>query len=133
MQDQKSENREIAKQLSTYADGITAFAVVQGVGYAFIIAQNVTADCAIKSRWYVVFLFAAVATYGYVLMLRRCHSAEDELIGVPGDRGKEIGAIVPMIRNARVWLIVLVGIGEIAITTTVAFFQQVVPCSSVTP
>ena len=133
MADDVSEKRELAKQLNTYADGITAFAVVQGVGFAFVIAQSVTADCSVQARWYGVVFFAFIVSGVYELMVRRCHGAEDRLIGVPVQRGEEIAGVVPMIRNWRVWVIRVMALGEIALSLVLRFATPVFSCSSLKP
>jgi hypothetical protein len=122
------DEKELAKQLNTYADSITAFAVVQGVGFLFLIAQNVTLACAVRARWYIAAPLIAAGTYVYYRMVRRCHVAEDDLIGAPVTRTGKIGVALPMIRKARFWLIAVLGFAEILLVIGLIVFPPVFQC-----
>jgi hypothetical protein len=77
------EEKEFAKQLSTYAYNFTAFSVVQGAAFCFLLVQSVPVGCALRSRWYLAEPLLLLSGIGYFWLLRRCHRGEDELIGVP--------------------------------------------------
>jgi hypothetical protein len=123
------DEKELAKQLSTYADSITAFAFVQGVTFCLLIAQNVSLACAVRSRWYIAAPLMAAASVAYFLLVRRCQDAEDDLIGVPAKRSTKIGKVVPMIRATRSGLILVIGVGEIALVIGVRLLTPLFPCS----
>ena len=109
------DEKELAKQLNTYADAITGFAFVQGVGFGLVIGQNPNLSTSVARQWCIAAPIIFVMTCGYFVMVRRCHSAEDELIGAPDKRGKEIGKVVPTIRTTRLLLIAVIGFAEIVL------------------
>jgi len=122
------DEKELAKQLSIYADSVTAFAFVQGVTFCFLIAQNLTLACSVRALWYIVATLIAAVSCAYFLMVRRCHSAEDDLIGVPTERGEKIATVVPLIRATRFWLIVVIGVVEIVVAIVVGLSTPVFRC-----
>ncbi len=124
------DEKELAKQLSTYADSITAFAFVQGVAFCVLCAQSVSVACAVRSKWYIAASLMVVATVLYFLLARRCQDAEDELIGVPGERGAKIGNVVRMVRAARFWIVLGIGLGETALVLGVRFSSPVFDCTN---
>ena len=63
----KEKEQELAKQLSTYADSFTAFSFVQGATFCFLLVQNVTVACAIRSKWSVAEVCLVIAGAGYFL------------------------------------------------------------------
>ena len=125
------DEKELAKQLGTYADSITAFAFVQGIAFCVLCAQSVPLACAVRAKWCIAAPLMVVATAIYLLLVRRCQDAEDGLIGVPKDRGARIGKVVRMIRTARFLLILGIGLGETALVLGVRFSKPVFDCSSV--
>jgi hypothetical protein len=124
------DEKELAKQLGTYADSITAFAFVQGVAFCVLCAQSVSLACAVKAKWYIAASLMVVATVIYLLLVRRCQDAEDELVGVPGDRGAKIGKVVRMIRAARFLVVLGIGLGETALVLGVRFSKPVFDCAA---
>lgn len=103
------EERELAKQLNTYADGIAAFAVVQGVAFCLLTAQSVSMACAERSRWYIAAPLVIATTGIYLFLIRQCQNAEDRLIGIPSRRGEMLASVVRLIRVIRFWVILAVG------------------------
>jgi hypothetical protein len=124
------DEKELVKQLSTYADGITAFAFVQGVAFCVLCAQSVSAACAIKSKWYIAASLMVVATVVYLFLVRGCQNAEDELIGAPGERDGKIGKVVRLVRAARFWIVLGIGLGETALVLGVRFSRPVFDCTA---
>jgi hypothetical protein len=122
------DEKDLAKQLTIYADSIAAFAFLQGVTFCFLIPQNVTLACSVRALWYVVATLIAAVSGGYFLMVRRCHRAEDELIGVPDKRGEKIAIVVPLIRATRFWLIVAIGVVEIVVAIVVGLSPPLFRC-----
>jgi hypothetical protein len=125
------DEKELAKQLVTYADSITAFAFVQGLAFCVLCAQSVSLACAVRGKWYIAAFLMVVATVIYFLLVRRCQYAEDGLLGVPEKRGAEIGKVVRMIRAARFLVVLGIGLGETAFVLLVRFSKPVFDCSSV--
>jgi hypothetical protein len=59
--DSNAKEQELAKQLSTYADGFTAFSFVQGAAFCFLVAQNAAVACELRSQWVAAEVCLAVA------------------------------------------------------------------------
>jgi len=120
--------KELAKQLSKYADTITAFTVVQGVGFCLLVAQSDRVDRVIFCRWYILAFVSALATLCYMLLVHRCHWAEDELLESAEKRAGKIASVVIGIRKARMWVIFLMGLGEVALSIGMKFFAIPANC-----
>jgi hypothetical protein len=114
----------LAKQLSTYADSFTGFSFVQGAAFCFLIVQSVPFACALRSNWCVAESLLFIAGACYIWLLRRCHRGEDDLIGVPANRGERIGKVVPVVRKVRFLLVVISTLGEMAIVVGARFFSH---------
>ena len=67
--DSNTKEQELAEQLSTYADGFTAFSFVQGATFCFLVAQNAAIACELRSQWKVAEVCLAmrgpVISYSY--------------------------------------------------------------------
>jgi hypothetical protein len=63
--------KELAKNLVTYADAITAFAFVQSVAFGFALGQKEFRESVLRG-WYLVVLFLLIAYYVYFLFVRKC-------------------------------------------------------------
>jgi hypothetical protein len=131
--DEKDEERikeqELAKQLSTYADSFTAFSFVQGATFCFLLVQNVTVACAVRSKWGVAEACLIIGGAGYFMLLYLCHRGENRLIGVPGARGEKIKKIVRMVRNIRYGVVAVATFGEVLIVLGVRFSKPAFDCS----
>lgn len=127
--DEKEKEQELAKQLSTYADSFAAFSFVQGATFCFLLVQNVTVACAVRSKWSVGELCLVIAGAGYVFLLRSCHRGENRLIGVPGERGEKIKKIVPMVRKIRYGVVAVATLGEVLIVLSAHFSKPLFDCS----
>jgi hypothetical protein len=125
----KEKEQELAKQLSIYADSFTAFSFVQGATFCFLLVQNVTVACAVRSKWSVAELCLVIGGAGYVLLLYLCHRGENKLIGVPGARGDKIKKIVPMVRKIRYWVVGVATIGEVLIVFGAHCSKPLFDCS----
>jgi hypothetical protein len=87
--DSNAKEQELAKQLSTYADGLIAFSFVQGATFGFLVAQNAAVACELRSQWVVAEVCLAIAGAGYFLLLHFCKRGEDKLLN-PAVRGGKI-------------------------------------------
>lgn len=126
---EKDKEQELAKQLSTYADSFTAFSFVQGATFCFLLAQNVTVACAVRSRWGVSETCLLIAGAGYSTLLYLCHRGENKLIGVPGARSENINEIVRMVWKIRYGVVAVATLGEVLIVLGVRFANPVFDCS----
>src|SRR5258708_21287871 len=72
--------RELAKQLGTYADAITVFSFVQSVTFSFAIADGKDFTKNVLRAEPVVFVLLVLAYVLYGLLVYRCHQGEDELL-----------------------------------------------------
>jgi hypothetical protein len=124
------DEKELAKQLSTYADSFTAFSFVQGAAFCILVLQSVTAGCLVRSRWYLAGPCIALAGAGYLLLISLCHREEDRLIGLPVTRGETIKKVIPVIRNTRFALVLIATLGELAIVLGAAFLSPAYDCAS---
>jgi hypothetical protein len=87
--DSNAKEQELAKQLSTYADGFTAFSFVQGATFCFLVVQNAAVACELRSQWVVAEVCLAIGGAGYFLLLYLCKRGEDKLL-IPAVRGGQI-------------------------------------------
>jgi hypothetical protein len=71
--------RELAKQLSTYADNFAAFSFVQGAAFCYLLVQSLPVACTLRSHWCVAEILLLIAGVGYYWLIRRCHRGEDKL------------------------------------------------------
>ncbi len=122
------DEKELAKQLSTYADAVAAFAFVQGVAFALLMGQQKELPTNVAGHWCIAAPIIAVLTCGYFLIVCLCHSAEDKLIGIPSNRGRAIGKVVPLIRGARFLLIIIMGAAQIVLVIGLRFYSHSSPC-----
>jgi uncharacterized membrane protein (DUF485 family) len=123
------DEKELAKQLSTYADAITAFVFVQGVAFALLIAQSKDLPGNVARQWYIAVSVMILMTCGYLWMVSECNSAEDKLLGIPSNREAGIAGVIPMIRRARSGLIVVMGVAEIVLVVGLHIFTPLAHCS----
>jgi hypothetical protein len=118
------DEKELAKQLSSYADAITAFAFVQGMAFALLIGQSKDLPVAVARLWYIAATIIVVMTGFYLWMVGRCHGAEDNLLGIPRKRSSKIASVVPMIRTARFWVIAAIGVADALLAICLHFFPS---------
>ena len=123
-----TQDKELATQLRTYSDSITAFAMLQGLAFIFLIVQNVAFACAVRARWYLAAPLIVVATYLYYCLVRGCHDAEDRLIGIPSDRSKNTGLELPKVRNWKSRLIFGIGVLEFLMVIGLELFPPIFDC-----
>jgi hypothetical protein len=72
--------KEIAKQLSTYADAITAFSFAEGVVFSLALGSDDFKRNVLHCPE-VVFAGIILSTLIYLAMVLTCHVGEDRLIG----------------------------------------------------
>jgi len=101
---------EVGRQMQKYADAITAFAIVQGVGLCLLIGQSERAACIIQKRWYWA-LPCVIASYIiYWIIVRACQRTE--AVCLKDDMTDErLRGIEEKVGRVRVLLLALVGIG----------------------
>jgi hypothetical protein len=126
--DGKAQEQDLAKQLSTYADGLTAFSFVQGATFCFLLAQNAAVACELRSQWLAAEVCLALAGAGYFLLLYLCKRGEDKLL-VPAARGEKIMSVVQMVRRVRLWVVGVATAGEMLIVIAVHFAPPFFDCS----
>jgi len=71
-----------------------------------------------------------VGSVVYLFLVRRCQLAEDEVSGLPAERGATVSKVVAMIRATRFWIILAIGIGETALMPGMRFSTPVFNCSN---
>lgn len=124
----KTQGQDLAKQLSTYADGFTTFSFVQGATFCFLLAQNAAVACELRSQWLVAEVCLALAGAGYFLLLYLCKQGEDKLL-VPAARGEKIISVVQMVRRVRLWVVGVATAGEMLIVIAAHFTPPFFDCS----
>jgi hypothetical protein len=128
--DSDAKEQELAKQLSAYADGFTAFSFVQGASLGFLVAQNAAVACELRSQWVVAEVCLAIAGAGYFLLLYLCQRGEDKLL-IPAVRGGKIMGVVRMIRRLRFWIVSVATVGEMLLVIAAHFAPPFFDCSKV--
>jgi len=109
------DEKELAKQMTLYADALTAFVFAQAVAFGLLVGGNPTLACYVYRRWSIAAVVTVLMTVIYFWIVRQCHLSEDKLIGAPCKRGEKIASVVPTIRKIRLGAITLIGIAELAI------------------
>ena len=125
--DGNAKEQELAKQLSTYADGFTAFSFVQGATFCFLVAQNAVVACELRSQWVVAEVCLAIAGAGYFLLLHLCKRGEDKLL-IPAVRGGQIMGVVRMVRRLRFWIVGVATVGEMLLVIAAHFATPFFDC-----
>jgi hypothetical protein len=126
--DNTAKEQELAKQLSSYADGFTAFSFVQGATFCFLVAQNAAVACELRLHWVVAEGCLAIAGACYFLLLNLCKQGEDKLL-IPAARGEKIMGVVRMVRRIRLWIVGVATIGEILLIIAAHFAPPFFDCS----
>jgi hypothetical protein len=126
--DSNAKEQELAKQLSTYADGFTAFSFVQGAAFCVLVAQNAAVACELHLQWIVAEVCLAIAGAGYFLLLHLCKRGEDKLL-IPAVRGGQIMGVVRMVRRVRFWIVGVATVGEMLLVILVHFVTPFFDCS----
>ena len=126
--DSNAKEQELAKQLSTYADGFTTFSFVQGATFCFLVAQNAAVACELRSQWVVAEVCLAIAGVGYLLLLHLCKRGEDKLL-IPAVRGVQIMGVVRMVRRLRFWIVGVATAGEMLLVIGAHFAIPFFDCS----
>ncbi|MFZ1085801.1 MAG: hypothetical protein WAN35_12625 [Terracidiphilus sp.] len=106
----------------TYADAITAFAFVQGIGFGFVIGQNDVLANNVHHYWFFAVPIMVVMNFLFFLLVRQCHLAEDRLIGTQVSHLSKTNTILSVVRKMRIMIICVVGIGEILLSIGEAFW-----------
>jgi hypothetical protein len=119
---------ELANQLRTYADGLTAFSFVQSAAFCLLMVQSATAACAIRSRWSVPALCLLVAGAGYLVLLCLCHRGEG-ILSVRNVPSEKINKIVPIIWGVRFVIVGLARLGEVAVVLAAHSSSPLFGCS----
>jgi len=103
-----TEKAELAKQLVTYADAITAFSFAQSVGLVYaMVGQKEFRIVLVEGKCFP--LMGIFVGYGlYLYLVKSCHDGEDKLLGEPSKRA-EIGDTVRKVRRLRRGIVIAAG------------------------
>jgi len=126
--DNNAKEQELAKQLSTYADGFTAFSFVQSATFGFLVAQNAAVACELRSQWVAAEASLVIAGAAYFLLLYLCERGEDKL-HIPAARGKKTMSVVRMVRRVRFWIVGVATVGEMLLVIVAHFAPPFFDCS----
>ena len=97
---------ELAKQFVLYADAITAFSVVQMLGFIYLLAHG---DCFTMNvmRFPAIPIIASAIVNGvYLFLVWSCHNSEDRILGPPSSKGTMLAPLLVNIRRARYTIII---------------------------
>jgi len=72
--------------LSTYADAVTAFALVQSITFSFGLASKDLRESILKTPHLLVPSLVILASFFYGTIVVLCHYGEDALIGKPDSK-----------------------------------------------
>jgi hypothetical protein len=102
------EERDLAKQVITYADAVTAFSAAQNAAFAYAVMKGPSdgfaqAILTMSPRLSIGSLLFATALY--VLFVSLCYRGESKLLGVPDSRKPSIRAVVKGMRLTRLGII----------------------------
>jgi hypothetical protein len=108
---------DIGKQMQKYADAITAFSIVQGVGLSLLIPENARLACMVKAEWYIAAPLVIVSYIVYGFLVRGCQRAE---ITCSKETVTEdqLSTIVGTVRKVRLLLLLISGIGLVSLILT---------------
>jgi hypothetical protein len=82
-EDPNRERKDLAKQLGTYADATTAFAVIQSIAFAFALGSKDLRENILRTPPCLIPALCLVALGIYSLIVLACHLGENALIGKP--------------------------------------------------
>jgi hypothetical protein len=98
--------KEVAKQLGTYADAITAFALVHSITFGFALGSTDFRDRVRHTPPAMMPVMCGVAFLFYAVLVIFCHRGEDALIG-SSKGSSEVEVWTRNVRRFRIMVIVL--------------------------
>lgn len=105
--------------MSAYADGITAYSFVQGVGLFLLTGQNRVLACNVYDRWWVAELVLLLATIVYWCLVRSCYRRQIELM----DRGSaKVLEGIAAVQTVRLWVVICMGIAELVYVASIRYY-----------
>ena len=122
------DEKDLAKQLRTYADATTAFAVVQGVAVAIALGSKDFRDNVLKTPWWVIPLMClcALVVYGGIVFV--CNLGENKLAGTSTAKVLTWTRVVQVGRFAAIVFAVSIVLVGIYFTRRGACPSQKPPC-----
>jgi hypothetical protein len=105
---------DIGKQMQKYADAITAFAIVQGVGLCLLIPENARLACIVKTDWFIAAPLVLVSYIAYGFLVRGIQRAE-KVCSEETSTEEKLREITGTVRKGRLLLLLIVGIGLVAL------------------
>lgn len=105
------DEKELAKQLSVYADSITAFSFVQGIGLFVLMGHDLTFACNLVKQWWIAEAALVLATMAYAAIVYLCHKHQKPLLG---QVSTEASTILGVIQKVRWWIVIGIGFAEMA-------------------
>lgn len=110
----KRDEKDVVKQLSTYADGITVFSFVQSVAFAFAVGDKPhLAKNLEKGRWW-AYGAIIMAYLVYSVLIHPCHQSEDRLTDNP--ENSPLAKAITLVRAARYVIVALAALLAAGIT-----------------
>ncbi len=103
-----AEAKDFAKQLVLYADAITAFAVVQLLGFIYLLAHGDCFTMNVLYKIYVPTLLTFAVNGVYLLLVWSCHRGENSIFG--SSRDTAITDLVDRTWQVRYAIIIAAGL-----------------------
>jgi hypothetical protein len=118
-----AEAKDFAKQLVLYADAITAFAVVQLLGFIYLLAHG---DCFTVNVLYNIYfptILSFVVNGLYLLLVWRCHRGETSIFG--SSRDTAIADLIDRTWKVRYAIIIAAGLSTLFLLWLVAYGMSI--------
>ena len=115
------DDKELAKQLSVYADSVTAFSFVQGIALFVLMGHDLTFACNVVKQWRIAEVALILATIGYATIIYLCYKHQKPILGEVSDKAS---AILGVIQNVRWWIVIGIGVVEIAFVAYSRFWPS---------
>jgi hypothetical protein len=77
------DQRELAKQLRTYADATTAFSVIQSIAFSIALGSKDLGENIRETNECLIPILCCVALGVYICIIAACHAGENALVGKP--------------------------------------------------
>ena len=112
---------DVLKQLTTYADGITAFSFLQSLAFVFSVGGSSGVGVTVHHHPYISAGVILISLAVYLYLLVRCHRNEDRLVGVPEkEKNQALGETVKETRLLRFAIVIVATLLCLGITVAAA-------------
>lgn len=116
------DERDVLKQLTTYADRIAAFSLVQALSFVLGVGGSDRLGGNVQNHPYITAGAILVSLPVYCYLLVRCHRNEDRLVGAPEkEKNHAVGKAVREMRRLRFVVVIIATLMCLGITASAVF------------